>query len=135
MGDMLSARQAAGILGCSPDDVLIYRHRGSLRGYRHKTRLWRFRRVDVEKLADEIRDSSTRQQGNGSWKGTVTTVACVYSGPGDTHRFEGLIQKGTAVLVIEERNGWCAFVRELGKESKTKVWIQQSTLSRNGLLP
>lgn len=52
MGEMLTAKQAAQILDCCPDDVLHYRQRGLLKGYRHKVRLWRFRKVDVERLAN-----------------------------------------------------------------------------------
>ena len=67
MGDMLSAKEAARILDCSPDDVLHYRQRGLLKGYRHKTRLWRFRKADVERLADGRRLSSTEQK-EGPWQ-------------------------------------------------------------------
>ena len=67
MGDMLSAKQAAQILDCSPDDVLHLRKQGLLRGYRHKVRLWRFRKADVEKLARE-RHLSPAQPPDGPWK-------------------------------------------------------------------
>ena len=51
MKRLLSAKQAAGILDCSPDHILEWRKRGLIKGYRYKKRLWRFRREDVEKLA------------------------------------------------------------------------------------
>ena len=127
MGDMLNAKQAAQILGCSPDDVLVYRQRGLLRGYRHKTRFWRFRREDVENLAKGGHISSA-QQGGGSEKATVRRSACAYAGPGDSHRYVGLLDKGKAVHVTEEHDDWCAFLTDSG----VKAWVKASNLAKKG---
>lgn len=127
MGDMLNAKEVAEILGCSPDDVLYLRQKGELRGYRHKSRLWRFRRSDVERLAEE-RSASPVPEEKGAWKATVTSTACVHEGPGDTHPYVGLLAKGTIVYVTEERGGWC----RLSREPRDKAWVKKETLSKKG---
>lgn len=127
MGDMLNAKEASGILGCSPDDVLLFRKKGVLRGYRYKKRHWRFRRADVEKLANGTKGSSA-QEGEDTGKATLMQTACVYAGPGDSHRYVGLLEKGKMIDVIEEQDDWCAFLTDSG----VKAWMKTSNLSEKG---
>lgn len=129
MGDMLNAKEVAEILGCSPDDVLNLRQKKVLRGYRYKSRLWRFRRADVEKLAAQRRGSASPEE-QGAWKATVTATACMHQGPSETRPYLGLLEKGATVYVVDEKDGWCHFSREPG----LKAWVKKSTLSRKGWL-
>lgn len=45
--ELLKAKEAAHILDCSPDDVLLWRQRGELEGLK-KGRFWRFRLSDIQ---------------------------------------------------------------------------------------
>jgi hypothetical protein len=124
--NMIDAKEAARILGCCPDEVLVSRQRGLIRGYRYKSRLWRFRRADVDRLAEEMRASAAEPPGR-SKPARMAATACVYAGPDQSHAYLGLVQKGTAIHVVEESNGWCSFFLE---ESGTKAWVQRSYTSR-----
>ncbi len=129
MKNMIDAKEAARILGCCPDEVLVSRQKGLIRGYRYKSRLWRFRRADVKRLAEEMR-ASAAEPPKRSKPARMAATACVYAGPGPSHAYLGLVQKGTAINVIEEGNGWCSFFQE---ESGTKAWVQRShTLRQDG---
>lgn len=127
MENMINARQAARILGCSPDDVLAWRRRGEIKGFRHKTRFWRFRRGDVARLA-KSKGSPSVETTEGGEMVAVTKQACAYSGPGDSYDYLGLIFKGAKVNVIEEKGSWCrVFLSTLGDP---KVWIRKSFTSK-----
>jgi hypothetical protein len=122
MENMINAKQAAQILDCTPDDVLTRRQRGEIKGFRHNTRYWRFRRGDVDRLAKRKGSPSaeTAEQGE---KVAVTKQACSYSGPGDTYDYLGLVSKGTKVNVIEEEGSWCRV--SLPTLGEPQIWIRK----------
>lgn len=123
---MIKAKEAAGILGCSPDEILVWRQKGLIRGYRYKSRLWRFRRVDVERLAKGKRVSAAERPGPPKPARMVTT-AYLYFGPAQSHAYLGLVQKGAVINVIEETSGWCSFLLE---DARTKAWVKRSYTAR-----
>lgn len=54
---LLTPRDAAGILGCSPDDVIQLARKGQIR-VADPGRFWRFRYTDVMEYRDQAIDAS-----------------------------------------------------------------------------
>jgi len=129
MEKLINAKEAARILGCSPDDVLDCRQKGEIKGFRHKSRYWRFRKVDIERMAKK-RGNSSSEITEAEEMVAVTKQACAYSGPGDSYDYLGLIFKGAKVNVIEEKGSWCRVL--LFAWGDPKVWIQRSFISKVG---